>query len=118
MTYFVNQTNKDIESLSKYDIIVTSPESWDVVSRRWKIRKGFESIGLFVVVDIHLIGESGSTMEILISRMRYISSQLPKPIRIIALGCSIANYRDVAEWVGCPQENMFNFSSSIRQHPI
>lgn len=48
------------------------------------------------MVDVHLIGEAGSTMEIVISRMRYISSQLPKPIRMIGLGCSVANYKDLA----------------------
>lgn len=80
----------------KNQIILTSPQAWDVVSRRWKIRKGFNEIGLFVVVDIHLIGQAGSTMEIVISRMRYVSSQFPKPIRTIGLGCSVANYLDIS----------------------
>ena len=99
--FHTNNTTKDMEVLTNFDIILTSPESWDVISRRWKIRKGFENIGLFIVVDIHLIGEVGSTLEVLISRMRYISSQRSIPIRIIALGCSVANYKDIAGWIGC-----------------
>ena len=32
---------KDSSVLSNMDIILTTPEAWDVVSRRWKARKGF-----------------------------------------------------------------------------
>ena len=33
--------NKDIQVLSSADIIVTTPEAFDVLTRRWKNRKGF-----------------------------------------------------------------------------
>ena len=56
------------------DLIVTTPESWDVLTRRWKNRKGFNEISLVVVDNLHLLSENNSTLEIVVSRMRYINS--------------------------------------------
>ena len=66
--------NKDIQILAAADLIVTTPESWDVSTRRWKNRKGFNEIGLVVVDNLHLLSENNSTLEIVVSRMRYINS--------------------------------------------
>jgi len=38
------------------NIIVGTPEKWDVLSRRWKQRKNVQTIGLFIVDELHLIG--------------------------------------------------------------
>lgn len=59
------------------DIIISTPEAWEVISRRWKARKGFSQIGLFAVDGIHVLAESdrfnGAILEIVVSRMRSIS---------------------------------------------
>ena len=67
---------KDSQLLGAADVIVTTAEAWDVLTRRWKSRKGFSEIGLIVVDNLHLLGEGNSTLEVVISRMRYISSEL------------------------------------------
>lgn len=60
------------------------------------MRKGFDKIGLFIIDSLHLLPEAYSTMEIVVSRMRYIQSQLAEdPYRIIGLAASIANYLDI-----------------------
>ena len=41
--------------------------------------------------------------------MRYISSQLERPIRILALSTSLANAKDMGEWIGATSHGMFNF---------
>lgn len=35
---------------------MSTPEKWDVLSRRWKQRKNVQTISLFVVDELHLIG--------------------------------------------------------------
>lgn len=46
--------------------------------------------------------------------MRYISYQLSKQIRIVALFSSIANAKDIAQWLGCNSRNIFNFHPNVR----
>jgi pre-mRNA-splicing helicase BRR2 len=43
-----------------------------------------------------------------------MSSQLEKKMRIMGLSTSIANSKDVAEWMGITQANTFNFHPSVR----
>jgi pre-mRNA-splicing helicase BRR2 len=50
--------------------------------------------------------------------MRYISSQIEKPIRIVALSSSLANAKDIAQWLGCNQGLTFNFHPNVRPLPL
>lgn len=38
------------------NVIVSSPENWDMLSRRWKQRKNVQDVNLFIVDELHLIG--------------------------------------------------------------
>jgi pre-mRNA-splicing helicase BRR2 len=68
----------------KGNLICTTPERWDMLSRRWKQRKNVQSVALFVADELHLLGgERGHVMEVVTSRMRYISSQLETKCRVV-----------------------------------
>nr|XP_022917935.1 putative U5 small nuclear ribonucleoprotein 200 kDa helicase isoform X2 [Onthophagus taurus] len=109
------ETGTDLKLLAKGQIIITTAEKWDVLSRRWKQRKNVQNIHLFIVDELHLIGgEDGPVIEIVCSRMRYISSQIERQIRILALSGSLTDYRDVAQWLGCNSNCTFNFHPSVR----
>ncbi|CAG9864245.1 unnamed protein product [Phyllotreta striolata] len=109
------ETGTDLKLLAKGQVVITTAEKWDVLSRRWKQRKNVQNINLFIVDELHLIGgEDGPVIEVVCSRMRYISSQIEKPIRIIALSASLADYRDIAQWLGCNANATFNFHPSVR----
>ena len=47
--------------------------------------------------------------QVITSRMRYISSQRETPIRIIGLATSLANAKDLGEWIGATSHGLFNF---------
>lgn len=113
------QSAADLKLLELGDVIFATPEQWDTLSRRWKQRKNVQTVGLFIADDIHLIhGETGPTFEIVVSRMRYISIQTGISIRIVALGASIANARDIGEWIGANNQSTFNFHPSVRPVPL
>merc|ERR1719246_430880 len=57
-------------------------------------------------------------LEVVISRMRYISSQTDNKVRILALSTSLANAKDLAEWIGCSHHGLFNFHSNVRPVPL
>ncbi len=45
----------------------------------WKQRKNVKDVALFIADELHLIGgPKGPTLEVICSRMRYISSQQDK----------------------------------------
>ncbi|KAL2915246.1 Pre-mRNA-splicing helicase BRR2 [Polyrhizophydium stewartii] len=109
------ETAADLKLLETGDIIFSTPQKWDMLSRRWKQRKNVQTVGLFIVDDVHLIGSSiGPTIEVIISRMRYVAVNTENPIRIVALGASLANARDLGEWMGATPANTFNFDPSVR----
>jgi pre-mRNA-splicing helicase BRR2 len=50
--------------------------------------------------------------------MRYMGSQMAAPLRIVGLGHSLANARDVAEWLGAAPTATFNFPPGVRPVPL
>ncbi|XP_054265192.1 U5 small nuclear ribonucleoprotein 200 kDa helicase isoform X1 [Macrosteles quadrilineatus] len=113
------ETGTDLKLLAKGQIIITTAEKWDVLSRRWKQRKNVQNVQLFIVDELQQIGgDEGPVLEVVCSRMRYISSQLDKQVRIIALSSSLADARDAAQWLGCSPNTTFNFHPSVRPVPL
>ncbi|KAG5462684.1 MAG: Sec63 Brl domain-containing protein, partial [Olpidium bornovanus] len=113
------ETTADLKLLEQADVVIATPQQWDVISRRWKMRKNVQTVGLFIADELHLIGgEIGPTYEIIVSRMRYIASQTENKIRIVALSASLSNARDVGEWIGAPQQHTFNFHPMVRPVPL
>ncbi|KAF9487720.1 Sec63-domain-containing protein [Pleurotus eryngii] len=109
------ETSADLRLLEKGDVIVCTPGQWDVISRRWRQRKNVQNIGLLIADEIQLVGgEIGPTYEVVVSRTRYMSAQTEIKTRIIACGVSLANARDLGEWIGAPSHAIFNFSPSAR----
>ncbi|GLV40316.1 Brr2 U5 snRNP complex subunit [Carabus blaptoides fortunei] len=113
------ETGTDLKLLAKGQVVISTAEKWDVLSRRWKQRKNVQNVQLFMVDELQLIGgEDGPVLEVVCSRMRYISSQIEKQIRIIALSASLTDARDVAQWLGCNANATFNFHPSVRPVPL
>ena len=118
------ETTPDLKLLAEGKIVICSAKQWDAISRRWRQRKAVQAVSLFIVDDIHFLGgDVGPTMEIIISRMRFISTQKQQKqdsqqLRMIGLGASLANAREVGEWMGVPTKGLFNFSPKVRPVPL
>ena len=109
---------QDLQILEKFDLVISLPEHFDVISRRWSVRPAFAQIGLIVADELHLLTENGSVYEVVVSRMRYASSQFDEPIQFVALATSLADYREVAAWVGANSKNTYNFPPSSRPNSL
>jgi ATP-dependent DNA helicase HFM1/MER3 len=79
-------------------IIITTPEKWDSVTRKWKDHaKLIQLVRLFLVDEVHILKEwRGATLEAVISRMKSVSSN----IRFVALSATVPNSEDIATWLG------------------
>ncbi|CAL5322251.1 unnamed protein product [Camellia sinensis] len=113
------ETTKDLKLLEEGQLVITTPEKWDALSRSWKQRKHVQQVSLFIIDELHLIGgQGGPVLEVAVSRMRYIASQVKNMIRIVALSTSLANGKDLGEWIGATSHGLFNFSPNAQPVPL
>ncbi|KAI3919601.1 hypothetical protein MKX01_018424 [Papaver californicum] len=113
------ETSTDLKLLEKGQVVISTPEKWDSLSRRWKHRKHIQQVSLFVIDELHLLGgQGGHILEVIVSRMRYIASQSENRIRIVALSTSLANAKDLGEWIGATSHGLFNFPPGVRPVPL
>mgnify|MGYP000962055455 CR=1 FL=1 len=64
----------DLVALKTADLLITTPEKWDGISRNWQHRSYVSDVALVVIDEIHLLGQDrGPVIEVIVSRMRYIS---------------------------------------------
>lgn len=111
----------DLKLLTTATLIISTPDKWDVLSRRWKTRKPVQDVSLFIIDELQLIaGKTGPTIEIIVSRMRFMASQLRNKagLRILGLSASVANAKDLGEWLGAPSNCIFNFHPPSRPLPL
>ncbi|XP_019946883.1 activating signal cointegrator 1 complex subunit 3 [Paralichthys olivaceus] len=109
----------DMRSIAQADLIVTTPEKWDGVSRSWQNRSYVQKVAILIIDEIHLLGEDrGPVLEVIVSRTNFISSHTSKSVRVVGLSTALANARDLADWLGIGQVGLFNFRPSVRPVPL
>ena len=110
----------DINALTKADIVCTTPEKWDGISRNWQSRSYVQEVALVIFDEIHMLGtDRGPILEVIVSRMRYIGWHKGKQIRLIGLSTATANPVDLAAWLGVDKKwALFNFEPSVRPVPM
>ena len=113
----------DLEALSRGDVIISTPEKWDQITRKWRVRKQILDVSLYIFDEVHLLGEPhvDVSYEVVMSRARTIQKELgsnrgsPKQVRIVAMGSPISNSKDICSWLGIDhKQSCFNFHPSSR----
>ncbi|KAI1613005.1 nucleotide-sugar transporter-domain-containing protein [Exophiala viscosa] len=89
---------KDLRNVQSANIIITTPEKWDSVTRKWKDHaKLIQLVKLFLVDEVHILKEwRGATLEAVVSRMKSVASS----VRFVALSATVPNSEDIAAWLG------------------
>ncbi|KAL8901398.1 MAG: hypothetical protein Q9207_005230 [Kuettlingeria erythrocarpa] len=79
-------------------IIITTPEKWDSMTRKWKDHaKLMELVKLFLIDEVHILKETrGACLEAVVSRMKSVGSN----VRFLALSATVPNSEDIAIWLG------------------
>ena len=113
------ETTSDLRLLEKGDLILATPSQWDSISRQWQRRKNVQSVALLIADELHMLGGAGGYVyEIVVSRMQAMAAQIESGMRIIGLSVSLANARDIGEWIGANKHTIFNFSPGVRAIPL
>ncbi|XP_035188667.1 probable ATP-dependent DNA helicase HFM1 [Oxyura jamaicensis] len=100
----------DLFEIHRAHIIITTPEKWDSMTRRWRDNSIVQLVRLFLIDEVHVIKDEsrGATLEVVVSRMRTIQSSLWRlsenhdvvpPLRFVAVSATIPNAEDIAEWL-------------------
>lgn len=87
-----------IRNVQCADVIITTPEKWDSMTRRWRDhRKLMELVKLFLIDEVHILKEDrGASLEAVVSRMKSIGHN----VRFVALSATVPNSDDIATWLG------------------
>ncbi|KAH6635385.1 Sec63 Brl domain-containing protein [Chaetomium sp. MPI-SDFR-AT-0129] len=110
----------DTRTIQDADIIITTPEKWDGISRSWQTRGYVRKVSLVIIDEIHLLaGDRGPILEIIVSRMNYIASSTKNAVRLLGMSTACANATDLGNWLGVKgDEGLFNFRHSVRPVPL
>jgi ATP-dependent DNA helicase HFM1/MER3 len=88
----------DVRNVQSANIIITTPEKWDSITRKWKDHeKLMRLIRVFLIDEVHILKEDrGAVLEAVVSRMKSIGTD----VRFVALSATIPNFHDIAAWLG------------------
>lgn len=97
-------------------IIVTTPEKWDVVTRKSTESSLASMVRLLIIDEVHLLNEDrGPVLETLVSRTHRLVERTQMPVRLVGLSATLPNYRDVGEFLKAdPVKGIFYFDPSYR----
>lgn len=108
----------DTRTIKDADVIITTPEKWDGISRSWQTRGYVRQVSLVIIDEIHLLAsDRGPILEIIVSRMNYIASSTKSAVRLLGMSTACANATDLGNWLGV-KEGLFNFKHSVRPVPL
>ncbi|XP_060815776.1 activating signal cointegrator 1 complex subunit 3 [Bombus pascuorum] len=107
--------------IQQTQMIVTTPEKWDVVTRKGTGDISLTSIVKLLIIDeVHLLhGDRGPVVEALVARtLRQVESS-QSMIRIVGLSATLPNYLDVARFLRVnPHVGLFYFDHRFRPVPL
>jgi superfamily II RNA helicase len=119
----------DSRAFEKATVILTTPEKWDSMTRRWRHGPGTKVVSrcrLLMIDEVHLLNEDrGATLEAVVSRMKTIrksmdlQTQQCANLRFIAVSATVPNISDIGEWLEVErEENILCFGEEDRPVPL
>ncbi|EHL03362.1 putative Pre-mRNA-splicing factor brr2 [Glarea lozoyensis 74030] len=108
------------QQIADTQIIVTTPEKWDVITRKATDLSYTNLVRLIIIDEIHLLHDDrGPVLESIVSRTIRKMEQTGDPVRLVGLSATLPNYRDVASFLRVdPLKGMFHFDGSFRPCPL
>lgn len=119
------------EELRDADVIISTPEKWDSITRRWiDFVPLIGQVRLLCIDEVHVLNEDrGAALEVVVSRMRTVSAhpdiakhKWPAAnLRIVALSATVPpeSMGALCSWLGCvPNLTAMSFADDFRPVPL
>lgn len=104
------------QQIAETQIIVTTPEKWDVITRKSTDLSYTNLVRLMIIDEIHLLhDERGPVLESIIARAIRRMEQTNDYVRLVGLSATLPNYEDVATFLRVDEKKgLFYFDASTR----
>ncbi|KAL0213715.1 hypothetical protein P9112_005899 [Eukaryota sp. TZLM1-RC] len=107
------------QQIQKTNIIVTTPEKWDVITRKSGEALFASNYGCVIIDEIHLLHDlRGPVLESLVTRIHRLNGQSGLSIRLVGLSATLPNFQDVASFLRVSDRGLFVFDPSFRPVPL
>src|SRR5258707_5161303 len=104
------------QQIAETQIIVTTPEKWDVITRKNSDTSYTNLVRLLIIDEIHLLhDERGPVLASIVARTIRRMEQTSDYVRLVGLSATLPNYQDVATFLRVDQsKGLFYFDASYR----
>ena len=104
------------QQITETQIIVTTPEKWDVITRKSTDTSYMNLVRLVIIDEIHLLHDDrGPVLESLVARTVRRMEQTGEYVRLVGLSATLPNYQDVATFLRVDEsKGLFYFDASYR----
>ena len=108
------------EQIANTQMIVTTPEKWDIITRKSGDRTYTQLVRLVIIDEIHLLHDHrGPVLESIVARTIRQIETTQEMIRVVGLSATLPNYADVATFLRVnPDKGLFYFDNSFRPVPL
>eukprot|EP00211_Chloroparvula_japonica_P000559 CAMPEP_0119126784 /NCGR_PEP_ID=MMETSP1310-20130426/5571_1 /TAXON_ID=464262 /ORGANISM="Genus nov. species nov., Strain RCC2339" /LENGTH=1688 /DNA_ID=CAMNT_0007116969 /DNA_START=54 /DNA_END=5120 /DNA_ORIENTATION=+ len=106
--------------IQETQMIITTPEKWDVISRKSNDNSLVQIVKLLIIDEVHLLHEErGPVIEAIVARtIRQVESS-QRMIRLVGLSATLPNYKDVASFLRVNEATgLHYFDASYRPVPL
>ena len=103
------------------NIIVSTPEKWDVISRKGTGDSDLVSQTKLIIIDeVHILAsDRGPVLESLVARTYMQMEHQQSKIRLVALSATLPNFIDVANFLKIDlKKGLFFFDGRFRSTPL
>ena len=101
-------------------VIVTTPEKWDIITRKSGDRTYTQLVRLLIIDEIHLLHDNrGPVLESIVARTVRQVETTQEMVRLVGLSATLPNFEDVAAFLRVnPAKGLFVFDNSFRPCPL
>lgn len=107
------------QQIDETQIIVTTPEKWDIITRKSGERTYTQLVRLLIIDEVHLLHDDrGPVLESIVARTIRQIEATQEMVRIVGLSATLPNYEDVATFLRVRPEMTFYFDNTYRPVPL
>jgi pre-mRNA-splicing helicase BRR2 len=108
------------QQIADTQLIITTPEKWDIITRKSGDRTYTQFVRLLIIDEIHLLHDSrGPVLESIVARTIRQIEMTQQLTRCVGLSATLPNYEDVAAFLRVsPNKGLFYFDNSYRPVPL